>query len=114
TGNDGTYPDPGWEFIKHITSREGKLTFNTIGGNGALVRPDIMDDEYFQDPNFRVYLENFERAMVHVVPANFRGTEYEKAYSQFGAPWYKGEVGFENGLRTLTDEVQKVLDKPPL
>ena len=85
-----SYPDHAWEFIKHITSREGALLFNTDGGNQAQVRPDIMDDKYFQDPNFKVYLENFENAMVHVVPANLRGTEFEPAYNEKGPIWYKG------------------------
>jgi ABC-type glycerol-3-phosphate transport system substrate-binding protein len=105
-------PDHGWELIKLITDREGALTLNTIGGEGALVRPDIMGDAYFQDANFRVYLENFENAMVHVVPANFRGQEYEETVNRVGLPWYRGEVGFDDGLRTWNDEIQKVLDKP--
>ncbi len=114
TGTQSKYPDHGWEFIKHITNREGMLTFNTIAGQGALTRPDIMSDPYFQDPNFKVYLENFENSMLHVVPANYRGTEFEAAFTQFGLPWYKGETGFEDGLRTLNDEVQKILDMPPI
>ncbi|HET6344668.1 MAG TPA: extracellular solute-binding protein, partial [Myxococcota bacterium] len=69
-------PDAAWELIKLITDREGALTLNTIGGEGALVRPDIMTDTYFADPNFKVYLENFENAMVHIVPSNFRGQEF--------------------------------------
>lgn len=96
--------------MKHITSREGALPFNTIGGNGALVRPDIMSDAYFQDPNFKVFLENFENSMQHVVPANFRGTEFEGAFSEKGTPWYKGEVGFEDGLKLWNDELQRILD----
>ncbi|HEV2126096.1 MAG TPA: extracellular solute-binding protein [Chloroflexota bacterium] len=105
--------DHAWEFIKHITSREGALLFNTIGGNGALVRPDIMSDQFFQDPNFRVYLENFENTMLHIVPANFRGTEFESAFGRMGTPWYKGEVGFEDGLIQWNTELQRILDLPP-
>jgi multiple sugar transport system substrate-binding protein len=108
------FPDHAWEFIKHITSREGTLLFNTIGGNGALVRPDIMDDPYFQDPNFKVYLENFENSMLHVVPHNFRGTEFEAAFGEKGTPWYKGETGFEDGLKLWNDELQRILDLPPI
>jgi multiple sugar transport system substrate-binding protein len=111
-GPGNKLPDHAWEFIKHITSREGALLFNTDGGNQAQVRPDIMDDKYFQDPNFKVYLENFENAMVHVVPANLRGTEFETAYNEKGPTWYKGEVGFEDGLKVWNDEVQRVLDQP--
>ena len=106
--------DHAWEFIKHITNREGALLFNTIGGNLAMVRPDIMSDQYFQDANFKVYLENFENAMQHVVPANFRGTEFEAVFGEKGTPWYKGEVGFEDGLKVWNDECQRVLDLPPI
>lgn len=105
--------DQGWEFIKHITNRDGALLFNTIGGNGALVRPDIMSDPFFQDPNFKVYLENFENTMLHVVPANYRGTEFEAAFGRMGTPWYKGEVGFEDGLTQWNTELQRILDQPP-
>jgi ABC-type glycerol-3-phosphate transport system substrate-binding protein len=114
-GPGNKYPDHAWEFIKHITSREGALLFNTDGGNQAQVRPDIMDDKYFQDPNFKVFLENFENTMVHVVPANLRGTEFEQAYNEKGPIWYKGvEVGFEDGLKLWNDEVQRVLDQPEI
>jgi multiple sugar transport system substrate-binding protein len=107
------FPDQSWEFVKHITSRDGTLKFNTIGGNGALVRPDIMNDEYFQDPNFKVFLENFENSIPAIVPANFRGTEFEGAFGRFGTPWYKGEVGFEDGLTLWNTELQRILDQPP-
>lgn len=107
------YPDHSWAFIQHITSREGALLFNTIGGNGALVRPDIMSDPFFQDPNFKIYLENFENTMLHIVPANYRGTEFEAAFGRMGTPWYKGEVGFEDGLTQWNTELQRILDQPP-
>ncbi|MGI8422612.1 MAG: extracellular solute-binding protein [Chloroflexota bacterium] len=105
-------PDAAWAFVQHISSREGILKFNTIGGNGALVRPDVMNDDYFKDPNFRVFLENFENSMPAITPANFRGGEFEGAFGQWGTPWYKGEVGFEDGLTTWNTEVQKILDMP--
>jgi len=108
------FPDHSWAFLQHLSSREGALKFNTIGGNGAIVRPDIMNDDYFKDPNFRVYLENFENSMPAITPANFRGTEFEATFSQFSTPWYKGEVGFEDGLTTLNTEVQKILDMPQI
>ena len=73
-----------------------------------------MNDDYFKDPNFRVFLENFENSMTHVVPANLNGFDFEAAYSKFGLPWYKGEVGFEDGLITLNTEVQKILDMPTI
>jgi ABC-type glycerol-3-phosphate transport system substrate-binding protein len=113
-GPGNKYPDQAWEFVKHITNHDGMLTFNTMAGQGALTRPDIMTDQYFQDPNFKVYLENFDNAMLHVVPANYRGFEFEAAFTDKGTPWYKGEVGFEDGLKAWNDECQRVLDLPPI
>ena len=51
--------------------------------------------------------------MLHVVPANLNGTEFEGAFSTYGTPWYKGEVGFEDGLKQLNDQLQRILDQPP-
>ena len=44
-------------------------------------------------PTSRSILENFENTMVHVIPANLRGTEFEPAYNEKGPPWYKGRGG---------------------
>src|SRR5262249_35702713 len=45
-------PDWGWEFVKHLSSREGCLNFTKLSKSSvALVRPDIMDDQFFNDPN---------------------------------------------------------------
>ena len=108
------FPDHGWEFLKHITTREAVISFNANGGEGALTRPDIMNDDYFKDPNFRAFLENFENSMSHIVPANLNGFDFEATYAKFGLPFYKGEVGFEDGLTTLNTEVQKILDMPTI
>jgi len=48
-----------------------------------------------------------------VVPANSRGVEYERAVLDGGTPWYRGEVGFEDGLRTWSQGIQQALDLPP-
>ena len=108
------HPEEGYEFVKHLSSRFGSLTFNTVGRNGALVRPDIMDDPWFSDPRFRVFLENFNNSMLHVVPVNFRGADYEGAVSKSLRPWLRGEVGFENGLISAEEQVNIVLAKDPL
>lgn len=106
--------DQTWEFLKHIVSKEGALTFNTMSGNQANVRPDIMKDDYFKDPNFQLYLENFESAMVHIIPANLRGLELDPVFGEKGNPWYVGQVGFEDGLKSWNDELQRILDLPEM
>ena len=106
--------DQTWEFLKHIVSKDGALAFNTMSGNQANVRPDIMKDKYFADPNFQNYLENFEGAMVHIIPSNLRGMELDPVFAEKGNPWYFGKVGFEDGLKTWNDELQRILDQPEL
>ena len=106
--------DQTWEFLKHIVSKDGALAFNTMSGNQANVRPDIMKDKYFADPNFQNYLENFEGAMVHIIPSNLRGMELDPVFAEKGNPWYFGKVGFEDGLKAWNDELQRILDQPEL
>jgi multiple sugar transport system substrate-binding protein len=105
-------PEAAWKFIQTLSNREGTLKFNTIGGNGALVRPDIMDDPYFSHPGFKPFLENLFSAMLCVVPENGRGTEFEQTINQSWAETFLGKVGFDEGMKKLHDAVQKVLDKP--
>jgi multiple sugar transport system substrate-binding protein len=104
--------DAGWKLIQTLSNKEGTLKFNTIGGNGALVRPDIMDDPYFSHPGFKPYLENLLTAMPATVPANGRGTEFEQTINQTWAEAYLGKISFEEGMKKLQDAVQKVLDRP--
>ena len=42
-GSQSKNPDAAWKFIQILDNHDGTLSFNTIGGNGALVRPDIMN-----------------------------------------------------------------------
>jgi ABC-type glycerol-3-phosphate transport system substrate-binding protein len=111
-GSKSKNPEAAWKFIQLLSNREGTLKFNTIGGNGALVRPDIMSDPYFSHPGFKPYLENLFSAMLCVVPENGRGTEFEQTINQSWAETFLGKIGFDDGMKKLNDAVQKVLDKP--
>ena len=111
-GSKSKSPEAGWKFIQTLSNREGTLKFNTIGGNGALVRPDVMDDPYFSHPGFRPYLENLLTAIPATVPENGRGTEFKQTINQSWAETFLGKVDFENGMKKLHEAVQKVLDKP--
>ena len=51
-GSKSKNPEAGWKFIQTLSDHDGTLKFNTIGGNGALVRPDVMNDPYFSHPGF--------------------------------------------------------------
>jgi multiple sugar transport system substrate-binding protein len=111
-GSKAKAPEAGWKFIQTLSNRDGTLKFNTIGGNGALVRPDIMNDQYFSHPGFRPFVDNLLTAMGATVPANGRGTEFEQTYNQTWAETYLGKIGFDQGLAKLQDSMQKVLEKP--
>lgn len=110
-GSQSKQPDAAWKFIQILDNHDGTLTFNTIGGNGALVRPDIMNDKYFSLPAFKPYLENLLTAMPAVIPANGRGTEFEGTMSQTWAETYLGKVDFKAGMQKLNNAVQGVLSE---
>jgi ABC-type glycerol-3-phosphate transport system substrate-binding protein len=111
-GSKTKSPEASWKFIQTLSNKDGTLKFNTIGGNGALVRPDIMDDPYFSHPGFKPFLDNLLTAMPAIVPANGRGTEFEQTYNQTWAETYLGKIDFDAGHKKLQDAMQKVLDKP--
>ena len=45
-------------------------------------------------------------------PPTCAGTEFETTVNDLGLPWYKGEVGMDDGLRTWNEAIQRVLDQP--
>ena len=47
-------------------------------------------------------------------PRQLPGQEFETAVNNAGLPWYRGEVGHDDGLRTWNEEIQRVLDQPAL
>lgn len=112
-GSKSKSPEWAWEFVKHKSSRDGVVSFNRMAQSaGAFVRPDILDDDYFADPNFEPYKDTLLTAMPFIVPANARGTELQDVFAQEHANIYLGRVPFEQGLKSLNDELQRVLDKP--
>jgi multiple sugar transport system substrate-binding protein len=107
------HPYEAWEFVKLLSSKDGSLTMNTDGNEGALVRPDVLADKYFTDnPNFIIFKENLANAILAIVPANARGTEYETTFAQSFAQVYLGKSDFKSALQATQDAVQQVLDKP--
>jgi ABC-type glycerol-3-phosphate transport system substrate-binding protein len=107
------YTQEAWQFVKQLSSHDGILTMNTQGGEGALVRPDVLEDKYFTaNPNFMIFKENLANAILAIVPGNARGTEYETVFSQSFAELYLGKSDFSTALKHTQDAVQAVLDKP--
>lgn len=112
-GSRSQQPDWAWEFVKHKASREGALAFTRLSQSSvALVRPDVLDDPFLDDPNFTPYRETLLRAVPNLVPANARGTELQDAFAQAHSLIYLGKVPFDQGLKDLNDALQRVLDKP--
>ena len=111
--NAGTqHPQESFEFIKHITNFEGCLGFNNVAGQGAFVRPDVLDALIEENPIHEWFIPNLENGIPAHAPANSRGREYTDAITQQlqimmdpSAP-----VGFEAGLEGLHNAVQDVLD----
>jgi fructooligosaccharide transport system substrate-binding protein len=107
------HPAEAWQFVKQLSSHDGILTMNTVGGEGALVRPDVLEDKYFTaNPNFLIFKENLANAILAIVPANARGTEYETTFAQSFAELYLGKSDFDTAVKHVQDAVQAILDKP--
>ena len=114
--NAGTqHPDEVYAFLKHITDFDGCLGFNLVAGQGALVRPDVLDELIKQDPVHEWFIPNLENGIPAYAPANSRGREYTDAITQRiqilldpNAP-----VPFEQGVEELYTSVQDVLDMEP-
>lgn len=113
TGSKAKHPDIGWQFIKHIDTKDAVLSFNTEGGNAAYTRPDVLDDKFFKDdPNFNVFIKNLSTTSPQIVPANFHGTEFEKTFSQTFADLYLGKTDLQSAVKGMSDAIQAVLDQP--
>lgn len=114
--NAGTeHPDEVYAFLKHITDFDGCMGFNLVAGQGAFVRPDVLDELITQDPVHEWFIANLENGIPAYAPANSRGREYTDAITQriqiLLDP--KAPVPFEQGLEELYTSVQDVLDMEP-
>lgn len=109
------YPEICYEFIKHLTTKEGSLTFNLIAGEGALVRPDVYAILKVRDEAYGWGEENLFNGKIFWSPANLRGKELRDTFNQHCQRLLDRNqpVPFEQGLQELHDAVQKVLDMEP-
>ena len=108
-------PAIAYEFIKHLTSKDGCLGFNMFGGNTALVRPDVLPLLWVQAPMYKNFESNLLNGMVINAPANSRGREFTDVIAQMGAKLMDAikPVPFEQGVAEMAAEIQKILDTPP-
>jgi ABC-type glycerol-3-phosphate transport system substrate-binding protein len=113
--NGTQYPTEAFQFLEHITNAEGCYSFNLVAGQGAFVRPDVLDQLIANDPVHEWFLPNLENGIEAFAPANSRGREYTDACAQWGALLYDPTqpVAFEQGLQDLHDNIQAILDMDP-
>ena len=113
--NGTAHPTESFEFLQHITSTEGSFSFNLVAGQGAFVRPDVMQQLIAENPVHEWFLSNLENGIPAHAPANSRGREYTDAVAQYAAllmdPTQPME--FEKGLEDLHNAIQAVLDMEP-
>ncbi|MBX3014817.1 MAG: extracellular solute-binding protein [Caldilineaceae bacterium] len=112
---DSAHPQEAFQFIKHITDTEGCYSFNLVAGQGAFVRPDVLDRLIEQDPVHEWFIPNLENGIPAYAPANSRGREYTDACAQYLTLMMDPSqpLPFEQGLQGLHDSIQKVLDQEP-
>ncbi|MFN8446223.1 MAG: extracellular solute-binding protein [Caldilineaceae bacterium] len=113
--NGTQHPQESYEFLKHITSKEGCVGFNLVAGQGAFVRPDVVQELIQKDAVHEWFIPNLENGIPANAPANSRGKEYTDACVQWATILFdpKAPVPFEKGLQDLHDNIQKVLDQEP-
>ncbi len=109
------HPQEAYEFVKHITNFEGCLGFNLVAGQGALVRPDVLDELVKQNPIHEWFIPNLENGIPAYAPANSRGREYTDAITQRVQLLLdpNDPIPFEQGVEDLYKAVQDVLDMDP-
>ena len=113
--NGTAHPTEAYAFLEHITSTDGCYSFNLVGGQGAFVRPDVLQKLIETDPVHEWFLSNLENGIQAFAPANSRGREYTDACAQYGALLLDPTqpVEFEKGLEDLHNAIQGVLDLDP-
>jgi len=109
------YQSDAFQFIKHITSFDGCVGFNFVAGQGAMVRPDVLQELVKKDPIHEWFIPNLTNGIPANAPANSRGREYTDACQQWATKMMDpGEnIPFEKGLQDLHTNIQKVLDMDP-
>ena len=109
------YQSEAFQFIKHITSFDGCVGFNFVAGQGAMVRPDVLQELVKKDPIHEWFIPNLTNGVIANAPANSRGREYTDACMQWATKMMdpNENIPFEKGLKDLHDNIQKVLDMEP-
>ena len=113
--NGTEHPTEAYAFLEHITGTDGCYGFNLVAGQGALVRPDVLNKLVEDDSVHEWFIPNLENGIAAYAPSNSRGREYTDACAQYGALLLDPNqpIDFEQGLQDLHDAIQTVLDMEP-
>ncbi|MCL4859684.1 MAG: extracellular solute-binding protein [Caldilineaceae bacterium] len=111
---ESKHPQEAFQFLKHITNTDGCYSFNLVAGQGAFVRPDVVNLLIEQDPVHEWFIPNLENGIPAHAPANSRGREYTDACAQWMTLMMDANqpIPFEKGLEDLHNNIQMVLDMP--
>jgi len=110
------YPEAAYAFIRHITTKEGCQGFNLVAGEGAMVRPDVMEILKVRHVAYKWAELNLKEGMLFWPPvANVRGKEMRDTFVQYLQKLMDKNqpIAFEQGLQELHNATQKVLDMEP-
>lgn len=109
------HADVAYKFLLHIAGAEGSLSFNTVSGNFAAVRPDTFQELIALNPIHEWFKSSLENGIAAHAPSNSRGREYTDAVAQWTDLLLDPNqpIAFEEGLQNLHDNVQAVLDMEP-
>ncbi|MCY4412921.1 MAG: hypothetical protein OXC27_20880, partial [Caldilineaceae bacterium] len=109
------HADVAYQFLRHISSHDGSLSFNLVAGNFAMVRPDVVQSLIEEDAIHEWFISSLENGIPAHAPANSRGREYTSAVQQWTDLLLDPHqpVEFEQGLQDLNDNIQAVLDLEP-
>jgi len=109
------HADVAYKFLLHIAGAEGSLSFNTVSGNFAAVRPDTFQELIALNPIHEWFTSSLENGIAAHAPANSRGREFTDVVTQYTDLLLDPNqpVPFEEGLQNLHDNVQAVIDMDP-
>ena len=107
------HPAPAWEWVKWTCSAEFSKTRAMASGGGPVGIASVWHDEELltKYPPLREWAAVMDVVGPNYNAANLRGKEVEDAFNQGASAIMTQEMGVEEGLVSITTEVQKILDK---
>jgi ABC-type glycerol-3-phosphate transport system substrate-binding protein len=110
-------PPAAWEIVKYMTAKDIGIEKVSLNAGGPGARPDVQTDPGLQQKmiglkQFQAALTEGRKAFPEPKPWNTRSQELNDVFGQGTDPIWLNKVTVADGLKTLNDSAQKVLDKP--